>query len=141
MYLLAFLLFFADYSLADPSEKPENDWVILRYHIGSLEKPAYMKQAIHCEILLANAKKPKEREKLIHALTTAKNQPLQQAMHIVATVPSRELWAYPNSKDPSEKVLLWRDHSALLYRKGKETSLLKAFADAFCDEQKKATKP
>jgi hypothetical protein len=63
----------------------------------------------------------------------AKAEPLQTAYHIVAQVPSIEIFAYhhPASGDP-EKILLVEDYSVLKYREGPASKELVDLVNKLC---------
>lgn len=82
--------------------------VLLKKIIGGLERRDATQPVYTCELRASDVSDLSNVQKLIKDLSTAK---IQVAMHIVATVPSVELYAYLDGKE----VLIFRDYSTLEY--------------------------
>src|SRR5690606_17993749 len=99
---------------AEETEKP-----VLEIRLGALSESAPKNKKSHCIVKRSHAQLQDKLKDVDTWISQAAKQPLNTAYHMVAQVPSVEIFAYPAGG--SEKLLLLEDHSVMKIRQGEES--------------------
>jgi hypothetical protein len=112
---------------------PNSSQVLLEKFNGRLSTSEQNNVVSECSLTSTSANLADKVDHVKALIEKAKAEPTQTAYHIVAQVPSIEIFAYhhPASGDP-EKILLVEDYSVLKYREGPASKELVDLVNKFC---------
>ena len=111
---------------------------LLVYNLGEEARPEGMKHMKSCKIYPSAIKEQKNKKQLMESIRIAKTSKDITAFHMVAQVPSINIWAYPpDAKSQDSKYLLFRDYDTVVKKSGKEAEFLIKFARDFCKSKLK----
>lgn len=114
--------------------------IVLRKRVGFLSKGegAQKKQEpVTCEVTWQHEKVAGQKDQVGKWLEAAARDELQTGYHIVARIPSVEIWGYrPSSTGPAEEILLLEDYSVMKYRGSEAAQKLVELANNACPQSK-----